>query len=311
MLDRGRFAISPTFGRRYATTLDLRFGQPLHETHPHLLRYGELTPGVTAVEYAERRLRLARNLPANSVAVLSASDIKTRSGAVFYKFHQEPSFFYLTGFNEPTALAIIHKRAHSAADHVFHLFVRPKDPFREKWEGSRSGVEAAQEVFNADEAGDINDVTNLLPEILSGAAHVFTNILLEAQDHTAPAKNCGHTDPHDSQSLREVLGLSNAKPLTPYMNELRIRKSEAEIANLRKTGRASARGFTEAMKREWAFEQDLEGFLEYQFKKNGCEQSAYVPVVAGGKVRHSRTLPALADRRRTPTKFTMYATTPS
>lgn len=76
---------------------DMQFGQPLHETHPHLLAAGELTPGITALEYHQRRAALARRLPKNSVAILAASNVKYRSGAVFYEFHQEPNFFYLTG----------------------------------------------------------------------------------------------------------------------------------------------------------------------------------------------------------------------
>ena len=36
-------------------------------------------------------------------------------------------------------------------DHTFHLFVRPKDPKAEQWDGARSGTQAAIDVFNADE----------------------------------------------------------------------------------------------------------------------------------------------------------------
>ena len=36
-------------------------------------------------------------------------------------------------------------------DHDFHLFVRPKDPKAEQWDGMRSGTQAALDVFNADE----------------------------------------------------------------------------------------------------------------------------------------------------------------
>jgi intermediate cleaving peptidase 55 len=56
-----------------------------------------VTPGITAQEYYDRRVKLAKALPPNSIAVLAASDIKYRSGAVFYKFHQDPDFLYLTG----------------------------------------------------------------------------------------------------------------------------------------------------------------------------------------------------------------------
>lgn len=42
-------------------------------------------------------MKLAQALPNKSVAILAASDVKYRSGAVFYKFHQDSDFLYLTG----------------------------------------------------------------------------------------------------------------------------------------------------------------------------------------------------------------------
>jgi Aminopeptidase P, N-terminal domain len=113
--------LSAVFGRSYASVsaADLKFGQPLHETHSHLLEFGErksmvvsygnpchidaeqiaVTPGISAVEYAVRRAKLASHLPDKAIAVLASSDIKYRSGAVFYEFHQDPDFFYLTGMS--------------------------------------------------------------------------------------------------------------------------------------------------------------------------------------------------------------------
>ena len=81
-----------------------------------------VTRGITALEYAQRRSNLAAKLPKNSFALLAASEVKYRSGSVFYEFHQDPNFFYLTGtaaiivsvhvlknlgFNEPEAVAVI------------------------------------------------------------------------------------------------------------------------------------------------------------------------------------------------------------
>jgi hypothetical protein len=69
--------------------------------HPSLIAClyfsNPVTPGISALEYHERRANLAKALPKNTIAVLASSDIKYRSGAVFYEFHQEPNFFYLTG----------------------------------------------------------------------------------------------------------------------------------------------------------------------------------------------------------------------
>ena len=84
-----------------------RFGQPTFETHPHIVGHGEITPGISALEYATRRSALAASLPPGSVAVVPSADIKYRSGVVFYPFHQSPDFLYLTGFLEPSAVCVI------------------------------------------------------------------------------------------------------------------------------------------------------------------------------------------------------------
>ena len=74
------------------------------------------------------------------------------------------------------------------------------------------------------------------------------------------------------------------------MNELRAFKSDAEVANMRIAGKASGRAHTNAMRRRFSSEKELAAFLEYQFKENGCDSSAYVPVVAGGEVTLPRAL---------------------
>ncbi|KAL9608310.1 MAG: hypothetical protein Q9167_006849 [Letrouitia subvulpina] len=260
---------------------DLQFGQPVHETHPHLLRPGELTPGLTALEYAQRRSKLASKLPKNAVAVLAAADVKYRSGAVFYEFHQESNFFYLTGFNEPEAVAVIEKTANDN-DHTFHLFVRPKDPKAEQWEGSRSGTQAAIDVFNADETGDINDVERHLAQIIADASEVHTDLQPKPAATSAFARLFSNTSPK-AEGLASLFKNSNVRPLRPTINDVRNIKSNAEIANMRRAGQASGRAFTEAMRQGWTSEKDLASFLEYGFKRHGCDASAYVPVVAGGR----------------------------
>lgn len=68
------------------------------------------------------------------------------------------------------------------------------------------------------------------------------------------------------------------------MNSLRVDKSEAEVVNMRRAGQASGRIFTEAMRNQFDTEKELWASLDYGFKMQGLDGSAYVPVVAGGKV---------------------------
>ena len=260
---------------------DLAFGQPVHETHPHLLQPGELTPGITAQEYADRRTKLAAKLPDKAIAVVAASDIEFRSGSVFYEFHQDPDFFYLTGFNEPEALAVIGKDA-TGTDHTFHLYVREKDPKAEIWDGARSGTQAARDVFNADETGDVSRVKTMLPELVGAASEVYTDITTPDPNLSA-LRRFLHGKPQRTTEFAELLQPSKINRLRPIMNDLRAFKSPAEIEVMRRAGKASGRAHTEAMRRAWTHEKQLDAYLRYQFVANGCDTSAFEPVVAGGK----------------------------
>lgn len=260
---------------------DLAFGQPLYETHPHLLRPGELTPGITAQEYADRRTRLAKKLPPGSVAIVAAADVVQRTGSCFYEFHQDPDFLYLTGFNEPEALAIIGKDA-SGQDHTFHLFVREKDPKMEMWEGARSGTQAAVDVFNADETGDITSVKRILPSVIGEASQVFSDITQPDQKPSALWRFL-YGKPRKNAEFAELLDTKKIRQLRPTMNDLRAYKSQAEIEVMLQAGRASGKSHTEAMQRAFTTERSLDAYLRYRFVDNGCDCIAYEPVVAGGK----------------------------
>ncbi|EEP76286.1 conserved hypothetical protein [Uncinocarpus reesii 1704] len=269
--------------RRYhsISAAELQFGQPVHETHPHILAAGELTPGITALEYAHRRAKLAAKLPKNAVAIVKAAEVKYKSKSVFYEYHQDSDFFYLTGFNEPGAMVVIAKNE-SNDDFTFHLYVREKDPQSELWQGARSGTQAALDVFNADETGDIDRIKNILPSIVADASEIYTDIQSLTSTKSAMSRFFSSIQ-KDPDASSKATAFSRIKPLRPLLSELRVFKSDAEVANMRIAGQASGRAFTEAMKHNFSTEKDLYAFLEYQFKVKGCDKPAFVPVIAGGR----------------------------
>lgn len=266
--------------RSYAfiSARELSFGQPVHETHPHLLKAGEITPGISAQEYSDRRAKLAASLPDGGIAILSAADIKYRSGSVFHNFHQDSNFFYLTGFNEPEAIAVIQKTSPNG-DYIFHLLLRPKDPTLEQWEGARSGEQAALDVFNADQTGDINKLGSLLPPLISRASEIYTDIPYSNTTSTLK-RFFGHGE--GNSSFQKMVKSSRVKPLRDLVNNLRVYKSNSEVQNMRHAGQVSGRAFTNIMRRQYTKEKDLETYLDFEFKTGGCDGPAYVPVIAGG-----------------------------
>lgn len=209
-----------------------------------------------------------------SLAILHAAPLQFKSGAVFHLYRQDSNFLYLTGWNEDDSIAIIEKTGPNLGDYSFRLFVKPKNPAEEQWSGYRNGVQAAEDVFNADEAYDIAKADTLLPEILKSAKLVYTDI-------NGVRPNRGITN---TLSRIFTKAPTPAKtPLFPVMNKLRAIKSPAEIANMRRAGQISGRAITDAMCRTWTQEKNLHAFLDYQFTMNGCDGPAYIPVVAGGE----------------------------
>ena len=229
-----------------------------------------VTPGITAQEYADRRAKLAHTLPDGSVAILHAASLQYKSGAVFHPYRQESNFFWLTGWEEPEAIAVIEKTGPNLGDYTFRMFVKPKHPREEQWSGYRNGVQAAEDIFNADESFSIDAASSLLPDIVNSAKSIYT----DTQQTSSSAS-----------TWRDFVTGSrpSTTPISPVMNRLRAVKSPAEVANMRRAGQISGRALTEAMRRPWLRERDLHAFLDYQFITNGCEGSAYIPVIAGGE----------------------------
>jgi intermediate cleaving peptidase 55 len=233
-------------------------------------------------------------MPPKSVAIIPGATVKYREYPVFYPFSQNSNFAYLTGFLEPDSLAVIDRRG---SEPYFHLLVREKDEEREKWDGPRSGTQAALDVFNADESGNIDDVRRKLPRLLEGADYVLTDLPGSHQPNTDFGKFFGNL-PSDPLSSSGMLGELLAKfkernnvtvrSLSPLVHKLRVVKSDAEIFNMRTAGKISGRAFTDAMRQAWSSEKDLHSFLDYNFRVGGCDREAYVPVVAGGQ--HGQTI---------------------
>ena len=121
-------------------------------------------------EYARRRRQLMRIMGRDSIAVLPAALPKTRNNDVHYGYRQDSDFHYLTGFDEPEAVAVL---VPGRAGGEFLLFVRERDPERETWDGHRAGPDGATRDFGADDAFPIGDLDDILPGLMENRARVF------------------------------------------------------------------------------------------------------------------------------------------
>ena len=121
-------------------------------------------------EFARRRKNLLQMMGAGGIAILPAAPVRTRSRDVEYRYRQDSDFYYLTGFPEPEAVAVL---APGREHGEYLLFCRDRDPEMEIWNGRRAGPEGAVEAFGADDAFPIGDIDDILPGLLESRDRVF------------------------------------------------------------------------------------------------------------------------------------------
>ncbi len=219
-----------------------------------------------------------RRMDPKSVAIIPAAREAVRSHDTNYRYRQNSDFFYLTGFEEPEAIAVI---APSEAK-KFTLFVRPRDPERAIWDGYRTGVEGAKADYSADEAFPIAEFDEKLPEILDGPASLYYAF--------------GHADSElDEKIIRQLTLMreTNRRPLEPpqtivdptlILHEMRVFKSEPEVEIMQRAADIAAAAHVEAMKtaRAGMKEYEIEALLEASFRRQGAAGSSYTSIVGSG-----------------------------
>ena len=119
------------------------------------------------VEFARRRRALMRLMGRDAIAMVPSAPVRQRNNDVEYNYRQDSDFYYLTGFNEPEAVAVLIP-GREAAEYV--LFVRERNREREIWDGKRAGPDGAVEEYGADDAFPITDIDEILPGLLESRA---------------------------------------------------------------------------------------------------------------------------------------------
>lgn len=235
-------------------------------------------PVISQQEYAARRSRLLAQLGNDAIAVVPAGDMKVRNRDAEYPFRQDSDFHYLTGFNEPEAVAVF---IPGRAEGEYVLFCRPKDEAMERWTGLRAGVEGAKHWHGADDAYPITDLDSLMPKLLTGRDQLhydlgvnaaFDTRMLSWVNKLRAMARAGVRAPHTIVMLDRIL------------HEMRLFKSSEEIAVMRYAAEVSAQAHTRAMQvcQAGQYEYAIEAELLHSFRRQGMEP-AYTSIVGGGK----------------------------
>lgn len=232
---------------------------------------------ITAKDYQKRRRALAEQLPSNAIAIIPAASESLRNGDAHYQFRQDSDFYYLTGFNEPDALLLLHSGP--KGDSI--LFNRPRNPLEEQWTGTRLGQDDACEQLGIDFAYSIQELNNKLPEFLSGKQSIYYTIGRYPSWETSLLTAWKTVK---GRSRRGIMAAESFCDVAPILGEMRLFKSHAEINLMQRAADLSVLAHRRAMQtcRKVTHEYELEAELLYEFYRHGCRSVAYDSIVAGG-----------------------------
>ena len=218
-----------------------------------------------------------RMVGAGGIAILPAAPVRNRSRDVEYRYRQDSDFYYLTGFTEPEAVAVL---VPGRPQGEYLLFCRERDPGKEQWDGSRAGQDGAIDEYGADDAFPIDDIDDIIPGLIEGRDRVYytMGMYTDFDAHIADWVNSlrsgtsrGMHTPHEFVALDHLL------------HDMRLYKSRSEISVMRKSARVAVEAHRRAMRmtRPGMYEYEVEAEFRHEFRRNGA-WSSYSPIVGGG-----------------------------
>ena len=235
---------------------------------------------LTQADFRERRDRLIEQMGPNSIAIIATSPVAMRNRDADYKFRTDSSFFWLTGFAEPEAVAVF-ETGDVGEEYSYSLFCRERDREMEIWNGYRAGVDGAVEDYDADEAYAIDLLDEEIIEKLANKEKLYYRI---GQRADFDARVCAWIKQVDEQQRRGNGAPSQIVQLDQILDEMRLHKSAQEIELMQIASNISAEAHTRAMQKvcPGMMEYALEAELNYIFGQNGCLPS-YNSIVGGGE----------------------------
>ena len=229
--------------------------------------------------FAARRQALMQDLLPGSIAIIPSANEFIRNNDVHFNFRQDSNFFYLTGFDEPDAVAVlIPGREHGE----FVLFCREKDETRELWDGYREGQQGAIDSFGADDAFPIGDIDEILPGLIEGRSRVYyamgrhkefdSQVMIWVNSIRANVRQGAHP-PGEFSDLDHLL------------HDLRLYKNTQELKLMAEAARISCEAHKRAMRfcQPGVYEYQLEAEILHEFAMSGAREPAYGSIVGGGK----------------------------
>lgn len=246
-----------------------------------------------------RREKLRESMPGNSVAVFFANPVRNRANDVDYVYHQDPDFFYLTGYKEPDAALFLFKEKQTASNGTQYneiLFVQERNEFEEMWNGRRLGEQGAKNLLGFEQAFNNSEFKRYNIDFSKFSQILFFDFKNDVRDNPSDSSDMFDLIVQFKSKVNypEKSGVTIAvepqknnldtKGLADLMANLRGIKTKEEIELVKRAVRISCAGQVEVMKamKPGMSEREIQGIHEFVFKKYQAEDLGYPSIVGAG-----------------------------
>ena len=228
--------------------------------------------------FAARRDAYMQQLGPGAVAVVRSLPERLRNGDAYHPFRQSSDVVSLTGFHEPETTLVL--RPGAETDRVV-MFVRPRDPEMETWDGRRAGLDGAKQTYGADAAYASAELPGKLAELIANADELHYSLGLDLE-----------MDRLIGQALVRLRKLERKGQRPPRavvdprggLHELRLHKRPEELAALTTAAQISCDAHLLAMQRgrPGVHEHELEALINHTFRSRGGSGPGYNTIVGAG-----------------------------
>ena len=237
--------------------------------------------------YSSNRNELREEMPDSSMAIFFSSPVRNRSNDTDYPYHQNPQFYYLTGYTEPNSLLLIFKSPITIGSNSFNeiLFIPPQNKSQEIWKGRMAKVSDAKDISGIQSVFNLKSFDTLNIQAKDFKKVLYLPLPLGIADD--------RTDSLDLYNLVEIFKNKFSFPpsngdsylLGKILKRMREIKKPEEIILMRKAISISCEGHKEMMKalKVGMSEYEVEAVGEYVFKKEGAEDVGYSSICGGGE----------------------------
>ena len=234
---------------------------------------------ISKAVYRERQQRFLSQFDVGDLIVISALPEATRSNDVHYPYRSSSDMLYMCGWTDPEATLLFY---HEEGQWTTHLFVQPKDTLMEIWEGRRPGVEGALKDWAVDRADSSHEILIHLEHLLESSVrvHVRTGINPKIDSLVKSA-----VEKRDRKRQHFGSGPISVEDPSRRIAEMRLRKSEEEILQMRYAAEVSSKAHELAMaaSKDGIHEFQIQSIIEGFFVYGGTSGWAYPSIVGCGE----------------------------